>query len=195
MQKNNCENYPLRSEGTKPSRCLWGVWPLPRTAKVGKAFFTIRLRLFFPFLITEIVYVITDKYKNGYKHFFNHSYFHHPEIAHGNVVFIILSVFLHVHVNMYCLVKQIPDHTVLFYNLLFPLNKILASHVSRYPSMYTTVVSIPLYFTVIYFNNPLLDCPQFLINSVIQRASCAYVCICIPDYFLGIHSYKWDGRV
>lgn len=149
------------------------MWPLPRTAKVGKAFFTIRLRLFFPFLITEIVHVITDKNKNGYKHFFNHSYFHHPEITHGNVVFIILSVFLHVHVNMYCLVKQIPDQIVLFCNLLFPLNKILASRVSRYPSMYTTVVSVPLYFTVIYFNNPLLDCPPFLINSVIQRASCA----------------------
>lgn len=67
--------------------------------------------------------------------------------------------------------------------------------VDRYPSMFTTVVSIPLYFTVIYFNNPLLDCLQFLINSVTQRASCAYVCICIPSYFLGIHSYKWDGRV
>lgn len=24
LQKNNCENYPLRSEGTKPSRCLQG---------------------------------------------------------------------------------------------------------------------------------------------------------------------------
>lgn len=102
--------------------------------------------------------------KIGTNIFFNHLYFHHPEIANGNVVFIILIVFLHIYLNVLFGKTNIRSYTVLFYNLLFPFNKILASHVSRYPSVYTIVV-IPLYFTVIYVNNPLLDCLQLLINS------------------------------
>lgn len=101
--------------------------------------------------------------KIGTNIFFNHLYFHHPEIANGNVVFIILIVFLHIYLNVLFGKTNIRSYTVLFYNLLFPFNKILASHVSRYPSVYTIV--IPLYFTVIYVNNPLLDCLQLLINS------------------------------
>lgn len=66
-----------------------GEWPLLAQPSPGKA----RLRLSFPFLNhRESAHSLQINTKMGIN-IFNPSYFHHPQIANGNAVYVHLDVF------------------------------------------------------------------------------------------------------
>lgn len=70
-----------------------GEWPLLAQPSPGKALSKIRLRLFFPFLNhRKSTHSLQINTKMGIN-IFNPSYFHHPQIANGNAVYVHLNVF------------------------------------------------------------------------------------------------------